>query len=393
MLCHPPPAVDHHLFLSQHSNMTRRTNPAASNRSRSSQTPADPPAYNTHTTSSDMSQPPPAYGERTLQLQPPQAQLPTQAHSILRFGLLCALILTLVFAFVTSLAVTYPSIFSHHSLFHSHRGGFDLPISHAVLAIQVIHLSLVALKSTPGPSFPFTAASRAISLTKFSVIFQLAIILLIHHLHLQESGLTILSGLLLLFLLNIAPNALLLATETTSQSNPLIQIRPKPSSYPANCYITFLSFHSLLLTASVLFKAQEPHLASDQLHNVHIRLGSSFHVTSTALQLRCSSIHHPPRPSAIRTILYFSPSGQTASESSQWISSLSSFGFSPSNTVLLRLCVFERPGYGHSFNLPLSCISDGVTVLEAVLEKMGEFKKLTLHQNSGFVLVGNGYGA
>ncbi|KAG0145555.1 hypothetical protein CROQUDRAFT_716032 [Cronartium quercuum f. sp. fusiforme G11] len=358
-----------------------------------------PPAYESLINQTQINEKTPLQVHPVTSVEPPTLHI-----QLLRcFNFLC-LTLSIISTIFISLAITYPTLLDFNFFFLNHHAGFDIPLSHSILTIQVLHLSLVALNpSSQSSHFPISSASQSIKLVQFSVILQIAIILLTPQLRQQQSGLSILSGLTLLCFLDLASSSLSFVDPSPSQPNLLINFRSRLSSHPhslsrwlihfnsssepivsrlkqyrSHFYVTFLTFNTLLFTTSILFKAADS--TPDQLQSVDFHLGPK--IISTSLQFSCSpSIKSGTGP----TILYFSPSAKTSFQSSQWI---------PSELESTRLCIFERPGYGRSFNLPLSHISDTVKVLENVLEQTGEFHRIHHdRRRSGFILIGQGYGA
>ncbi|KAH9819175.1 hypothetical protein DFH28DRAFT_1093818 [Melampsora americana] len=358
-----------------------------------------------------------------------------------------ALLLSILFIILISLSITHQSkIFNLNSLLFSHFSSFEFPIAYSLLSFLIIHLVLVNLNHYNSFSL---LLHHTIHFTQLNILIQLFTIIINDQIRTKESGLTILSAIILLGFLDLAKiiNTSTHSQEEVHQLNLIrtsFNIRNSTRSYslirPLNSYFTrtqtdlnktfkhfrfisysiFITFNTLILTTNLLSKASNPNpLPSNQLHTVQIPFSKFDHhhhhgeeeeLIETKLQLKCEWLNEPNPtihsnqtkssnsnfPLQTKTILLFSPSSYTAQESSRWISSITSFN--PNDLLSgIRFCQFDRPGYDHSFNLPITKISDSVRVMDQVLLQSGEFDQLQKNWNgighSGFILIGHGYGA
>ncbi|EGG12794.1 uncharacterized protein MELLADRAFT_76348 [Melampsora larici-populina 98AG31] len=379
--------------------------------------------------------PPPPQGPISIHLN---HQTHSSSFQFIRLLGFFSLILSILFTIIISLSITHQSkIFYLNSFIFSHFSSFEIPIYYSILSFLIIHLVLVNLNHHKSFSI---LVHHTIHFTQFNILIQVFVILFDGELRSKESGLTLLSATILLGALDLAK---FIHSSTHSQQQvrtPLVIhnvnqslsfIRPSSFYLSRNQnnlsnafkrfrfigYSIFITLNTLILTTTLLLKASDSNpVPSDQLHTVEISFPTIDHhyhhhheeqLIETSLQMKCEWLNQP-NPSILsnqstsnlpiktNTILLFSPSAYTAKESSRWISSIESF---KKNDLFngIRFCQFDRPGYDHSFNLPMTKISDSVNVMDQVLNQIGEFDQIQKNWNgirhSGFIVVGHGYGA
>ena len=85
-----------------------------------------------------------------------------------------------------------------------------------------------------------------------------------------------------------------------------------------------------------------------------------------------------------RTVLYESASGVPGSIAANW-------AFAVARNESVRMCTWDRPGYGLSDNAPSASLEHTVQALELALKQAGELARAK--NGDGFVLVSQGFGS
>ncbi|KAM0754952.1 hypothetical protein T439DRAFT_377353 [Meredithblackwellia eburnea MCA 4105] len=382
----------------------------------------------------------------------------------LSFLFSCLLLyVNLSFLVLTTAAISWP--FIAHNALPPHFGSMFLPVWLTLLALLTNILSLIAFL-VPAESPKLSVYTNLAS--AFALLTQLILILAVGQLRHRENILTlVLIGIAIISTLHAAASARLVLSYRTLLRPPVVRPRSEVTGFWASLkrvateILSFLSVSLpivvlhvaivlafVLLTLAVISRAYDASLnPQGQLWKVNPwRKKTGTGVTEIngrpfMLHLACRGIDVDPYPPLTttasptnvntsslvnmkdpaivrRTILIETEQGIPGAVGAKWVTSLLKQGVLTSPDTDVRVCFYDRPGYGFSDSSPASTTPHVVAALQDALSRAGEIARIDPNAvlssiddseddepqqlpsmipsplaRSGFILVAQGYGA
>ncbi|KAK4705516.1 hypothetical protein P7C70_g681, partial [Phenoliferia sp. Uapishka_3] len=365
----------------------------------------------------------------------------------LSFAFACILVYVNLSFLVLTLA-SFKSPFMAANSLPPHYGSLFLPIWLTVLSLATNSLSLLAFV-VPTESPRLTSWTAVCS--TFALLIQLILVLAVGQLRHQENILTlVLLGVAIISTIHAAVSARLVIEYTPLLVSPAAP-PPETGFFQSlkRVFVGLFAFLSVslpivvlqiaifvafvLLTINVILRAYDASLAP-QGHIYKVNpwrrpTGGSTGVSDINgrpynLHLACRGAELDPilalgangegnvtagvlkNPTFVRrTILVENEQGVPGSVGAEWVMQMLREGTLTSSDTDIRVCFYDRPGYGFSDNSPTSAIPHVVKALSHALALSGEIARIETSPRidssvipsplarSGFVLLGTGAGA
>lgn len=319
-----------------------------------------------------------------------------------------------VFLLLSVASVNSP-LFAFYSL-PPHRGSVFLPIWLTLVSfiVNALTLSSFSLPATFQPSL--SLATSIVSAVLCTI--QLILVAAVGQLRQRESILTlvVLSIAIVSFAHAAISDKLLIRYEGSYQDNPTPDDVTFGASLKRVClgvlqfvglsvplavlYIAILAV-VFLLTLTVALRSYDASVQpAGQLWRIDPWHGHTKSYSAN-VHLACEEPAGPivetdslaPRNKVLRTVLIEADQGVAGQVGAKWVLDALHAGNLSDGDNLVRVCYWDRPGYGLSDNIPSSEFPFVVRALSQALDQAGELARFSSSKRSGLILVGEGYGA